>query len=257
MATLADLMIKIGADSTGLSQELNKSKEALNQTFSVSPVKEFSGSVDEVAGKISGLTSHLTKLAGIAAGGFGLNAVVQSAVNAGEAVYQLGQRYSMSAAQAGQLNAVMKLTGGDVDTAAAAMMRFDKTLSSSGTAGDKARSIMQQLGISMTDSSGRLKPLNEQLGELAKGYEKAKAAGQGQEFLMNTLGVRGLALTKTLDNYTEDAERASKIKGVGLNPAEMHKVYMDMQEVNMQFGKLGVVAGSALAPLVSQILPSV
>lgn len=257
MATLADLMIKIGADSTGLSQELNKSKEALNQTFSVSPVKEFSGSVDEVAGKISGLTGNLTKLAGIAAGGFGLNAVVQSAVNAGEAVYQLGQRYSMSAAQAGQLNAIMKLTGGDVDTAAAAMMRFDKTLSSSGTAGDKARNIMQQLGISMTDSSGRLKPLNEQLGELAKGYEKAKAAGQGQEFLMNTLGVRGLALTKTLDNYTEAAERASKIKGVGLNPAEMHKAYMDMQEVNMQFGKLGVVAGSALAPLVSQILPSV
>lgn len=257
MATLADLMIKIGADSTGLSQELNKSKEALNQTFSVSPVKEFSGSVDEVAGKISGLAGNLTKLAGIAAGGFGLNAVVQSAVNAGEAVYQLGQRYSMSAAQAGQLNAVMKLTGGDVDTAAAAMMRFDKTLSSSGSAGDKARSIMQQLGISMTDSSGRLKPLNEQLGELAKGYEKAKAAGQGQEFLMNTLGVRGLALTKTLDNYTEAAERASKIKGVGLNPEEMHKAYMDMQEVNMQFSKLGVVAGSALAPLVSQILPSV
>lgn len=257
MATLADLMIKIGADSTGLSQELNKSKEALNQTFSVSPVKEFSGSVDEVAGKISGLTGNLTKLAGIAAGGFGLNAVVQSAVNAGEAVYQLGQRYSMSAAQAGQLNAVMKLTGGDVDTAAAAMMRFDKTLSSSGSSGDKARSIMQQLGISMTDSSGRLKPLNEQLGELAKGYEKAKAAGQGQEFLMNTLGVRGLALTKTLDNYTEAAERASKIKGVGLNPEEMHKAYMDMQEVNMQFSKLGVVAGSALAPLVSQILPSV
>ncbi|WP_444310728.1 transglycosylase SLT domain-containing protein [Megasphaera sp.] len=257
MATLADLMIKIGADSTGLSQELNKSKEALNQTFSVSPVKEFSGSVDEVAGKISGLTGNLTKLASIAAGGFGLNAVVQSAVNAGEAVYQLGQRYNMSAAQAGQLNAVMKLTGGDVDTAAAAMMRFDKTLSSSGTAGDKARSIMQQLGISMTDSSGRLKPLNEQLGELAKGYEKAKAAGQGQEFLMNTLGVRGLALTKTLDNYTEAAERASKIKGVGLNPEEMHKAYMDMQEVSMQFSKLGVVAGSALAPLVSQILPSV
>lgn len=257
MATLADLMIKIGADSTGLSQELNKSKEALNQTFSVSPVKEFSGSVDEVAGKISGLAGNLTKLAGIAAGGFGLNAVVQSAVNAGEAVYQLGQRYNMSAAQAGQLNAVMKLTGGDVDTAAAAMMRFDKTLSSSGTAGDKARSIMRQLGISMTDSSGHLKPLNEQLGELAKGYEKAKAAGQGQEFLMNTLGVRGLALTKTLDNYTEAAERASKIKGVGLNPKEMHKAYMDMQEVSMQFSKLGVVAGSALAPLVSQILPSV
>lgn len=257
MSTLADLIIKIGADSSGLSEELNKSKESIEQTFSGSPVKALGDSVDDVTSKISGMTSSLTKLAGIAAGGFGLNAVVQGAVNAGEAVYQLGLKYNITAAQAGQLSAVMKLTGGDVDTAATSIMRLDKTLSASGESGNKARAMLSQMGVSMTDANGRLKPLNEQLAELAKGYQTARAAGQGQEFLMNTLGVRGMALTKTLLNYNDAAEKASKIKGVGLDPEQMHKAYMNMQEVNLQFSKLGVVVGSALAPLVSEILPPV
>ena len=257
MSTLADLIIKIGADSSGLSSELNKSKEAIEQTFSGSPVKTLGDSVDDVTGKISGMTSSLTKLAGIAAGGFGLNAVVQGAVNAGEAVYQLGLKYNITAAQAGQLSAIMKLTGGDVDTAASSIMRLDKTLSSSGESGNKARAMLSQMGVSMTDANGRLKPLNEQLAALAKGYQQARDAGQGQEFLMNTLGVRGMALTKTLLNYNDAAEKASKIKGVGLDPEQMHKAYMNMQEVNMQFSKLGAVVGSALAPLVSEILPPV
>lgn len=257
MSTIADLLVKIGADSSGLSDELKKSKDAINSTFSTNPVKAFSGSIDEASGKINSFIGGFTKLAGIAAGGFGLNAVVQGAVNAGEAVYQLSQKYQITAAQATQLNAIMKLTGGDTDTAAAAIMRFDKNLQSGSKEGQKVRNIMAQMGLSMTDTNGRLKPLNDQIAELSRGYQMARQTGQGQEFIMNTLGVRGMALTKTLLNYNEAAERASKIKGVGLDPTQMHEAYMNMQEVNMQFSKLGVVAGSALAPIVSEILPEV
>ena len=257
MSTIADLLIKIGADSSGLSSELNKSKDAINSTFSASPVKEFSGSVDDVTGKINGLTSSFTKLAGLAAGGFGLNAVVQSAVNAGEAVYELGQKYQISAGQAAEMSRIMSLTGGDVNTAASAIMRFDKTLTASGEAGEKARAIMSQMGLSMTDANGRLKPMNEQLSELARGYNRAREAGQGQEFVMNTLGVRGMALTKTLIEYNEAKERASHIQSIGLDVNQMHQAYMDMKEVNMQFSQLGIVTGAALAPLVSELLPSV
>lgn len=257
MSTIADLMIKIGADNSGLSQELNKSKEAINSTFNGSPVKEFSGSIDDATGKINGLASSFTKLAGLAAGGFGLNAIVQSAVNAGEAVYELGQKYQITAGQAAQMSRIMSLTGGDVNTAATAIMRFDKTLTASGEAGDKARAIMSQMGLSMTDANGRLKPLNEQLGELARGYNRARESGQGQEFIMNTLGVRGMALTKTLIEYNEAKERASHIQSIGLDVNQMHQAYMDMKEVNMQFSQLGIVTGAALAPLVSELLPSV
>lgn len=257
MSTIADLLIKIGADSTGLSSELDKTKESIGKAFNVSPVNEFGNSIDSASGKLSGMFGSLNKIAALAAGGFGLNSIVQGAVNAGEAVYQMAQQYNMSAAQAAQLNMVMKMTGGNAETAASAMMRFDKQLMSGSAEGQKTQHIMQAMGLSMTDASGKLRPLNDQMAELAKGYKEARDQGMGQEFIMNTLGVRGLSLTKTLLNYEEAAQRASKIKGIGLDPEQMHKSYMDMQEVNIQVSKLGAVTGSALAPVVSEILPSV
>jgi hypothetical protein len=257
MATIADLLIKIGADSSGLSSELGKSKEEISKAFSTSPINEFGNSIDSASGKLSGMFGSLTKMAALAAGGFGLNSIVQAAVEAGEAVYQMSQQYNMSASQASQLNMVMKMTGGSAETAASAMMRFDKQLTSGSKEGQQAQNILQAMGLSMTDASGKLRPLNEQMEQLAKGYKMAQEQGMGQEFIMQTLGVRGMALTKTLQNYEEAAGRASKIKGVGLDPEEMHKAYMDMQEVNIQMSKLGTVAGSALAPIVSNLLPGV
>lgn len=257
MSTIADLLIKIGADSSNLSSELGKSKQEIQKTFSTNPVDEFSGSVDTVTGKVNSLLGTFTKFAGVAAAGFGLNAIIDSAVQAGESLYQVQQRFQLTTAQASQLSAVMRLTGGDVDTAAKAMLRLDKNLLSNSTEGKKAESALRQMGVSLTDASGKLKPINDQMAALAKAYRAANEAGLGQEFLMNTLGVRGLALSKVLLNYEDAAKRAAKIKGIGLDPEQMHEAYMQMQEVNLQFGKLKAVAGSALAPLVMEILPPV
>ncbi|MBS7044072.1 MAG: hypothetical protein KH107_06250 [Megasphaera micronuciformis] len=257
MATVADLLIKIGADGSGLSSELNKTKQEIQKTFSASPINEFSGSVDTATGKVNSMLGSLTKFAGIAAAGFGLNAIVESAVNAGESLYQVQQRFNLTTAEAAKLSGVLKMTGGDVETAAKSIMRLDKNLANNTAEGQKAAAVLSQMGLSLTDSTGKMKPMNEQLAVLAKGYKAANEAGQGQEFLMATLGTRGLALTKTLLNYEEAAQRVSKIKGTGLDPKQMHEAYMQIQEVNMQFSKLGTVAGGALAPLVMEILPQV
>ena len=203
------------------------------------------------------MLGSLTKFAGIAAAGFGLNAIVESAVNAGESLYQVQQRFNLTTAEAAKLSGVLKMTGGDVETAAKSIMRLDKNLANNTVEGKKAAAVLAQMGLSLTDSTGKMKPMNEQLETLAKGYKAANEAGQGQEFLMATLGTRGLALTKTLLNYEEAAQRVSKVKGTGLDPKQMHEAYMQIQEVNMQFGKLGTVAGGALAPLVMEILPQV
>lgn len=257
MTTVADLLIKIGADGSGLSSELGKTKQEIQKTFSSNPIHEFSGSVDTATGKVNAMLGTLTKFAGVAAAGFGLNAIIESAVNAGESLYQVQQRFNLTAAEAAKLSGILKMTGGDVETAAKSIMRLDKNLANNTVEGKKAAAVLSQMGLSLTDSTGKMKPMNEQLETLAKGYRAANEAGQGQEFLMATLGTRGLALTKTLLNYEEAAQRVSKIKGVGLDPKEMHEAYMQMQEVNLQFGKLKTVAGGALAPLAMEILPQV
>ena len=257
MTTVADLLIKIGADGSGLSSELGKTKQEIQKTFSTNPINEFSGSVDTATGKVNAMLGTLTKFAGVAAAGFGLNAIIESAVNAGESLYQVQQRFNLTAAEAAKLSGILKMTGGDVETAAKSIMRLDKNLANNTAEGKKAAAVLSQMGLSLTDSTGKMKPMNEQLETLAKGYRAANEAGQGQEFLMATLGTRGLALTKTLLNYEEAAQRVSKIKGTGLDPKQMHEAYMQIQEVNMQFSKLGTVAGGAFAPLAMEILPQV
>ena len=76
------------------------------------------------------------------------------------------------------------MTGGDVETAAKSIMRLDKNLANNTAEGQKAAAILSQMGLSLTDSTGKMKPMNEQLAVLAKGYKAANEAGQGQEFLM-------------------------------------------------------------------------
>ncbi|WP_296822609.1 hypothetical protein [uncultured Megasphaera sp.] len=255
MATIADLLIKIGADSSGLSSELSKSKEAVQSAFSTNPITSFNNEIEKTAGRVTSVIGSFTQLAAVAAGGFGLTAVVSKAVEAGDAVYQLTQQYQMSAAEASQMNRILKLTGGDAETAAKAILRLDKSLSSSSTEGQRAQAALSAYGVSLTDANGRLLPLNDQLANLSKGYQEAVQNGEGQAFLLYTLGARGMALTKTLLQYNEAAENAAKIKGIGLNPDEMHQANQSIKVMQMQLGQLELAAGSAFSPLVEEILP--
>ena len=72
---------------------------------------------------------------------------------------------------------------------------------------------------------------------------------------MNTLGVRGLALAKTLQEYDDAATNAAKVKSIGLDPEEMHRVAEQMKVLDMQAGQLKNAGGAALAPLANDLFP--
>ncbi|WP_288863308.1 phage tail tip lysozyme [uncultured Megasphaera sp.] len=105
----------------------------------------------------------------------------------------------------------------------------------------------------MQDATGKLLPLNVQLERLAEGYKKAREAGQGQEYIMATLGVRGMALTKTLLEYDEAARRTASLKGIGIDPKAMHEASEDVKVMQMQLQQITLTAGAALSPLVASL----
>lgn len=253
--TIADLEVRIGADSNQFKQELQKVETQVGKAFNVNPINEFSTSVDSVTGRVGSLVSKFTAIAGIMAGGFGLTSMIEGSVKAGEAVYQLSQRYQITTKEASEMNRILKITGYDADTAAKTIMRLDKALSGNSNEGKKAQETLKLFGVSLTDANGKMLPINQQLEELAKGYKAAADAGYGQEYVMNTLGVRGLALISVLQNYNEAAEVASKVKGIGLNPEEMHKASLQLKEMELQFGQLKLASGAAITPLVMELLP--
>lgn len=257
MSTISELLIKIGADSSGLRKELGESKTAINQTFGdVKPLDTMQGALTSTTSKVEGLIGSFTKFAGVVAGGFGLTSLISGAVTAGESVYQLSQKMGVTVAQAGEFKRILTLTGGDADAASAAIMKLDKSMSGGGASAQKTQKIFDALGVSLKDQQGHLLPLNQQMEQLAEGYKKAEKAGYGQEFIMNTLGAKGLSLTQTLRDYAEAKENAAKIKSSGMIDAEqMHELDQEMKLINMQFGQLKVAGGAALAPLAKEFLP--
>lgn len=251
--TIAGFEVKIGADSTGLRRELTRVKHDLEGGLSVRPVSAFSGAIESLDGKLTALTGTIGKLTAVAAGCFGLTSMVQGAFAAGDAIYDLTQKYDMSTAQAVKMSRILKLTGGDADSAAKAIMRMDKSLLDNSGAGAQSRATLAAYGVSMQDATGKLLPLNVQLERLAEGYKKAREAGQGQEYIMATLGVRGMALTKTLLEYDEAARRTAGIKGIGIDPKAMHEASEDVKVMQMQLQQITLTAGAALSPLVASL----
>lgn len=257
MSVLTALMVKIGADSSGLRKELKTAKRDIDRTFSRDPVSGFEEALTGTASKVSSLITKFNTAAVLAGGGFGLTALISSAVSAGDSIKDLSEKLRISTAEAEMFSRTVKLAGGDVDTASGAMMRLDSTITGSGEKAEKTRAILDSLGVSLTDHNGKLLPLNEQLKNLAQGYQAASEAGYGQEFIMNTLGVRGMALTETLMKYSEAAEDAAKIKGIGLDPEQMSDINRQLKITEAQLEQLTMAGGALLAPIVGEYLPAI
>lgn len=255
MATIADLLVKLGADSSGLRQELNKAKSDINTAFDANPIKTFQGAVDGTAGSMESLIGKFGKFTAAAGAGFGFIQMISGAVEAGARVKELSETMGVSVSQASLFSRTVSLAGGDVQTASAAIMRLDKTLSSGGASAEKAQAMLSAVGVSLQDANGKLLPLTEQLKALSEGYKLAASAGYAQEYLMETLGSRGIALTGVLREYTEAAQNAAKVQGVGLDPEEMDRTKKEIDTLKMQASALGTATGAALAPLIEPIIP--
>lgn len=255
MATIADLLVKLGADSSGLRSELNKAKSDINSTFDANPLKTFQGAVDGTAGSMEKLISNFGKFTAAAGAGFGFIQMISGAVEAGARVKDLSETMGISAAQASMFSKTVSLAGGDVQTASAAIMRLDKTLSAGGASAEKAQAMLDAVGVSLQDAKGKLLPVNEQLKALSEGYKAATSVGYSQEYLMETLGSRGIALTGVLREYTEAAQNAAKVQSVGLDPEEMDRTKKEIDVLKLQASALGTATGAALAPLIEQIIP--
>lgn len=257
MSVISSLMVKIGADSSGLKKELSNAQAAINSSFDTAAVNKFSSHVEQSAKQVEGLIGKVKTFAAMAAAGFGLSSFIKGTAEAGDNLYRLSQRMHITAAEAGMLSKIMSLTGGDVGSLSTAMKRLDKSFTASSEDGEKTRQILSAVGVSLTDTTGRLLPINEQLKSLAEGYKKATAAGYGQEFIMNTLDVRGMALVSTLEQYNEAAEAAGKVKSVGMDPKAMHELNMQLKIMQMEAGQISTAMVLGFGLILQEFLPGI
>lgn len=213
------------------------------------------GHVDTLKGHVSSLKNNLVGMVGLAAGGFGLFALANSAIMAGDNVYRLSTKLRLSAGDAAGLNRILSSVGVDANSFATTITRMDRQIESAGKKGNATSNALAQFGVNLKGADGQLLPVNKQLEALADGFQKAEEAGKSDEFVTNVLGPRGMELVPVLRDYKEAAEAASKVQGIGLDPKKAHEAAVSLRVLKMQTSQLGLTMANAFLPVAEKIMP--
>lgn len=210
-------------------------------------------------GALSMLTSPAGKALGVAtAVGAGALAAAKSAMNAGNAIYELAQKMHTTNEEAAKMSLTFKMAGADANSAVPALIRLDKTLQSGGESGARMTAILSAYGVSLRDANGNLLPLNQQLLALAQGYRNAAAAGLESEYVTQTLGSRGAELVPVLSQMYEIQSRMAHLPTTGLlDPDKAHEMMLSWREMQIEMNQISGSLGAALLPVVQEILPKV
>jgi len=231
-------------------------QNAISKMGGASPLAGAASAAQGASAAVSGITGKLASFAMVAAGGFGIGAIIDNVVNAGEALYQLSNKLHMTTAETAQFKKIMTLSGVDVEAAAKSFAKMDKTLAGGGKSAEALQGYLSQFGVSLTDANGKLLPMNQQLDAMAKGYQNAVAQGRGQEFMLETLGAKGMELTKVFENYADAQAAASQIKGVGIDPKSLHDIWLQMNILKAEATQVALGLAQAFIPIAQQILPA-
>lgn len=231
-------------------------QNAISKMGGASPLAGAASAAQGASAAVSGVTGKLANFAMVAAGGFGIGAIIDNVVNAGEALYQLSNKLHMTTAETSQFKKIMTLSGVDVEVAAKSFAKMDKILAGGGKSAEALQGYLSQFGVSLTDANGKLLPMNQQLDAMAKGYQNAVAQGRGQEFMLETLGAKGLELTKVFENYADAQAAASQIKGVGIDPKSLHEIWLQMNILKAEATQVALGLAQAFIPIAQQILPA-
>jgi hypothetical protein len=163
-----------------------------------------------------------------------------------------------TAAEASSLNRVFQFAGVDINQVVPMFARLDKQVENAGIHGNTTTQALQKFGVSLTDQSGSLLPLTEQLKNLAAGYIEARNGGNELDFTTNVLGARGAALIPVLEQYQELMEINSHVKTTGLlDPQQAHEVYIQWSAMKIEAGQLTNALGSALLPVAEELMPEI
>lgn len=151
---LAELSVRIGADMSGLTQGLRDAGKKF-QGFG-SKVEAFGSSLSGVGGAVTkGLGAPL-----LAAAGTALAASVSVGTFADE-LLDLVDQTGLSAESLQEFRHVARVAGVDSDALAKAAIKLTTGLSGTGEESKTLEGAMQKLGISLRDSTGKLRPMEE------------------------------------------------------------------------------------------------
>jgi hypothetical protein len=198
---LGRLVVRIGADSTELNKELQKSE---------SSVQGFAGKMDDILGGVSffALAAGFTK-------------VITSAVNYGDELNRLSKTTGLAAQEIARLKFAAEQTDSSMEGIITGFRTLSRNMFEASTGNKEAQHLFNQLGIEIRNTDGSLRHYNDVMKEVSdrlrgmKDEAAVMAIGQkllGRSFVENANFFR--AGSQELKNLDDQAKKLGMNKGL-------------------------------------------
>jgi hypothetical protein len=213
--TLGQLLIVLQAETSAFARGMTDAR-SLAFTSSAEIVDSLKRVGDQLGKLKFDTTGEWKKSAEIIGGvvaGIGTAVAASSIIVAkevGEQVKQmskLSQSYGLSVSEISQLRVASKLTGVDMETLTMGLGRMAKAAATAAEGGKMQAQAFAALGVSVTDGSGHLRPMNDLLLDVAGRFSKLQDGTGKTALAMQLFGRSGAALIPFLDRGKEGIQQ--------------------------------------------------
>ena len=186
-----------------------------------------------------------------------LVSLAKPAIAAGDSVYILAKRMGTTASEAVKFSSACKLMDTDVNMVLTSLQRMDKQWLTAGANGNTVTNALKAVGVSLTDSNGKLKSYNDQMIALSEGFQRAKAAGQ--ELQLGTLLFRnGLGdMVVAIEDYQGALKYLDEniVRNGLADPNLAHEMKQELMALDILNGQISASFSQALMPVAKELAP--
>lgn len=210
MARVAKVAVDLEANSAKFTSGLNRADKALSS--SAAKWGRALGNLDKGFARLGGAAAKVTAVVGVAATGLFL--MTKRALDAADGIAKTADKIGLSTDALQELRYAANLAGVEERTLDMAMQRFIRRTAEAAKGTGEAKDALKQLGVGLTDASGKLRSGDELLQDVADAMAKIPDQGERVRLAFKLFDSEGVAMVNmltggsaALQKFRDDAQR--------------------------------------------------
>ena len=247
MATTMEALLKIAAKGEGF-------KDVENQ---IKGVETVAGGLNKGLGGIGSILGTIT--GGVVALGAGLTAAgivefAKHSIDAADAMRDLSQKTGVSVENLSRFQQVANQSGTDIESVGGSMVKLSKNMKEVAMTGSgPAADAFKTLGISVTDSSGKLRGVDQVMLDVADKFKLMPDGADKAALAVAMFGKKGAEIIPMLNEGKQAVTGlAASMSTEFANKAD--KFNDTLEAVKIRFGQIGMAVADKLLPYFSKAL---
>lgn len=187
--------------------------------------------------------------------GAGFGTAVKNAVDSLDKLDEAAERLGVSVEDLSALNFAGKMNGLEFEDMTGALTKLSVKMQEAAAGGKEAGALFADVGVKVTDASGKIKPAEAVLAEIAERFAKFEDGAAKTALAVDLFGKSGAKLVPLLNSGAAGLEAMRK-EAESLGAVIDSKLAKQAAEFNDNMDKLSILSGAAAKIMAAQLLPS-